>query len=124
MIQWDDYSLPPINLYRMPKLLTSVDIAHMQDLAVPQPSVDATLAERGKRYGTFANHAKIAQDIKRAYLLVPGWYLLADDQKQALEVIADKVARILNGDPNYVDNWHDIQGYAKLVEDRLNNENS
>ncbi len=34
------------------------------------------------------------------------------------EVIADKIARILNGDPNYKDNWHDIQGYAKLAEDR------
>ena len=27
--------------------------------------------------------------------------------------------KILNGDPNYVDNWHDIIGYAKLIEDRL-----
>src|SRR5690606_10084595 len=30
-----------------------------------------------------------------------------------------KIARILIGDPNYADNWHDIQGYAKLVEERL-----
>ena len=48
-----------------------------------------------------------------------GWNRLNDVQAQALEVIADKIARILNGDPNYADNWHDIQGYAKLVEDRL-----
>ena len=34
-------------------------------------------------------------------------------------VIADKVARMLNGDPDYVDNWHDIIGYATLVETRL-----
>jgi len=27
-----------------------------------------------------------------------------------------KIARILNGDPNLIDNWHDIAGYAKLVE--------
>lgn len=32
--------------------------------------------------------------------------------------IADKIARILNGDPEYRDNWHDIAGYAKLAEDR------
>ena len=24
-----------------------------------------------------------------------------------------------NGDPNYADSWHDIAGYAKLVEDRI-----
>jgi hypothetical protein len=41
------------------------------------------------------------------------------DMKQALSVIADKIARILNGDPYYLDNWHDIQGYAQLIENRL-----
>jgi hypothetical protein len=49
----------------------------------------------------------------------PNWESLPIDMKQALDVIADKIARILVGDPNYLDNWHDIQGYAKLVEDRL-----
>jgi len=29
------------------------------------------------------------------------------------------VLGILNGDPNYVDSWVDIAGYAKLVADRL-----
>jgi len=49
----------------------------------------------------------------------PGWNRLPAMHKQALTVIADKIARMLSGDPNYADNWHDIQGYAKLVEDRL-----
>jgi len=49
----------------------------------------------------------------------PGWEKLAADQRQALTVIADKIARMLNGDPNYRDNWHDILGYAKLVDDRM-----
>lgn len=77
-----------------------------------------TLAERGARYGCFADHAFICQRIKQA-MCTPGWERLADDQKQALETIADKIARILNGDPNYIDNWHDIVGYATLVENRL-----
>ena len=78
-----------------------------------------TLAERGKRYGEFKDHAFIAQGIKRSMDKHPGWSRLDDDMKQALEVIADKIARILNGDPAYSDNWHDIAGYAKLVDDRL-----
>ena len=84
-------------------------------------SVENTLAERGKRYGDFADHAAIAQAVQDSMRLTRpnGWERLNDMQRQALTVIADKIARILSGDPNYADNWHDIQGYAKLVEDRL-----
>ena len=87
--------------------------------------IDSTLAERGDRYGDFGDHAQIAQGLLRVMHAttrhggLTGWERLDDYQKQALQVIADKIARILNGDPNYSDNWHDIQGYAKLVEDRL-----
>lgn len=81
-------------------------------------SVANTLAERGQRYGAFVDHAKIAQNIKRG-MQCRGYDSLPDLHRQALEVIADKIARVLNGDPNYLDNWHDIQGYAKLVEDEL-----
>ena len=34
-------------------------------------------------------------------------------------MIQHKIARVLNGDPNYPDNWHDIAGYARLVEREL-----
>lgn len=80
--------------------------------------VSETLKERGARYGDFTDHAKIAQDIQNAMRATDGWDNLDAGKKQALTVIADKIARILNGDPEYRDNWHDIQGYAKLAEDR------
>lgn len=82
-------------------------------------SIDKTLNERGSRYGDFTDHARICQSLKRTMMRQPGWDRLPDIHKQALDVIADKIARILSGDPLYADNWHDIQGYAKLVEDRL-----
>ena len=103
----------------MPKMINEHDINDVKALGISQPSVENTLAERGKRYGSFIDHAAIAQGIKNNMWLVEGWTRLAIDQKQALEVIADKIARILNGDPDYVDNWLDIQGYSKLVHDRL-----
>jgi len=86
--------------------------------------IEETLKERGARYGRFADHAYLAQKLKDTLRFGPGpdggaWERLAPDQKQALDTIMDKVARILNGDPNYPDNWHDIAGYAKLVDDRL-----
>ncbi len=82
-------------------------------------NIDETLQERGSRYGDFANHARITQNIKAAMVDSPNWHVLADDQKEALEMVAHKVGRILNGDPNYHDSWHDIIGYTKLVADRL-----
>jgi hypothetical protein len=78
-----------------------------------------TLAERGTRYGSFVGHAKITQAVKRAMADSPNWSALADDQREALEMIAHKVGRILNGDPDFHDSWHDIVGYTQLVADRL-----
>jgi hypothetical protein len=82
-------------------------------------SIEQTLAERGARYGDFSDHAKCAQSLQDTLRHEPGWNRLSDVQRQSLTVICDKIARIMTGDPNYADNWHDIQGYAKLVEDRI-----
>jgi len=81
--------------------------------------VDATLNERGKRYGSFYANADTAQLLKQAMQSLDGWERLQVDQCEALQMIAHKIARILNGDPNYADSWVDIAGYAKLVADRL-----
>jgi hypothetical protein len=88
----------------------------------PANSIAATLDERGKRYGKFTGHASVTQKLKDVMYTHndwAGWEPLANDQKEALEMIAHKIGRILNGDPNYADSWIDIAGYAKLVADRL-----
>lgn len=82
-------------------------------------NINETLQERGKRYGEFDAHAEISQLIKWDMKQTDGWIKLEADQAEALEMIAHKIARILNGDPNYDDSWHDIAGYATLVADRL-----
>ena len=81
--------------------------------------VDAILAERGNRYGTFENHARISQALKRAMHDSPNWSKLTDVQKEGLEMIQHKVARMLNGDPSYLDNIIDVVGYATLVKDAM-----
>ena len=48
-----------------------------------------------------------------------GWDALTARQAEALEMIAHKIARILNGNPNYADHWADIAGYATLVQREL-----
>lgn len=84
-------------------------------------STDAILNERGSRYGTFEGHAEISQMLKgvvRQFEAKRGCDL-APDQRESLEMVMHKIARVINGDPNYSDSWHDIAGYAKLVADRL-----
>lgn len=82
-------------------------------------NISDTLEERGMRYGKFSEHARITQAIKAAMQDSPNWNRLSPDMKETLEMIAHKAGRILNGDPNYHDSWHDIIGYTKLVADRL-----
>lgn len=81
--------------------------------------IDATLADRGKRYGDFKTHAEITQRLKEVMQSYPKWGGLSPDKKEALEMVAHKIARILNGDTEYHDSWHDIVGYSKLVADSL-----
>lgn len=84
--------------------------------------INATLEERGNRYGDFMGHAEITMKLKnsiRASAALHG-KALADDQQEALDMICHKIGRIINGDPDYADSWHDIAGYAQLVANRLN----
>lgn len=77
-----------------------------------------TLEARGDRYGDYSGHAPTSQNLKDEMRRHPGWARLSPDKRESLDMIQHKVARILNGDPEYKDNWHDIGGYAKLSEDR------
>ncbi len=81
--------------------------------------ITATLQERGKEYGAFIAQAAIAQTLKRAVRACPNWPKLQSDQREAIDHIMIKLSRILNGNPDHVDSWHDIAGYARLVESRL-----
>lgn len=89
-------------------------------MSAPAP-IQATLAERGSRYGVYTGHAEITQGLKRIMQSSPTskWNGLSDDQKETLEMVAHKIGRILNGDPNYHDSWHDIVGYATLTADEI-----
>lgn len=84
--------------------------------------IDKLLEERGTRYGTFAANAEIAQKIKGVLHSHPNWESMPFDNRQALDVIFDKVARMMTGDPDYLDSWNDIIGYATLVANRIKND--
>lgn len=83
--------------------------------------IDKTLKERGSRYGDFAQTADTASHLES--VLYSRIKDRADDYPaftlHAISMIAVKLARIVNGDPHYEDNWHDIAGYCKLVQKEL-----
>jgi len=85
-------------------------------------SVDATLQERGSRYGTIEGNASTTQAMMDVVAQSPRAGELTDVHMECLHMIFHKIARMVNGDPWYADNAHDIAGYAKLLEDYLTKE--
>ncbi len=80
-------------------------------------TIEETLKERGSIHGEFSINSAIAQDLKK--IVRDNAQSLSDIQKESLDMIMHKVSRILAGDPNHKDHWHDIAGYATLVRDRI-----
>lgn len=82
-------------------------------------SIEEVLAERESTYGYFHTHAQITQDLKDVMRRGPNWFILSASQKEALEMNAHKIGRILNGNPDFLDSWVDIEGYIHLVSMEL-----
>jgi hypothetical protein len=93
----------------------------MQSVTTSRMTVDNVVDERAITYGKFENLAEVSQRFKDSlhYFLITRNKYLAPDQQEAMELIFHKFARIVNGDPDHIDNWKDIAGYATLVADRL-----
>lgn len=83
-------------------------------------NIDALLDEREKTHGDYAVHAQITQKLKNVIACHEA--SLNNMQKEALDMIAHKIGRILAGNPNFKDHWDDIAGYARLVSQRLPSE--
>ena len=88
---------------------------------VRKQTIEATLAERQAQYGCFEDVARTTGKIMEALSEVRtnGLNDLPHPHRMALYMIASKMARIVNGDFNSIDGWHDIGGYSKLIEDLL-----
>jgi len=120
------FQAPKPMTYKLRKQV--LDEAFQPPVMVPMPeliqedtNIDQTLNERAKDYGRFKDSAALMQGIKRllADHALRHNKTFADDQWEALEMIVHKIGRIVNGNPDKVDHWVDIAGYAKLVADRL-----
>jgi hypothetical protein len=84
--------------------------------------IKKTLSDRAAKYGDFRYHAELSVHFKKVMHKGRSWPELYPYMQESLEMIQHKIARILNGDPKYLDSWVDIIGYAQLVVDRLKQE--
>lgn len=82
-------------------------------------AIRTILEERGGRYGSFRDNATLSQSLKDAVRAMDGWDGLSAYHKEAVEVIIQKLSRVVNGDPDWNDSWIDIQGYAQLALDEI-----
>lgn len=85
---------------------------------------DPLLVERQKTHGDFRLNAAISQQFKEMFKAP---YIIGKDtcasacyiemnkvHREALDMIAMKLSRILSGQASFKDHWDDIAGYAKL----------
>lgn len=79
-----------------------------------QTNVTEVLAERQGTHGDFRENAHCSQELKYI-VLAHGNDLLTAVQREALDNICQKMSRIITGNPNHVDSWVDIAGYATLA---------
>ena len=86
------------------------------------PDINTTLHDRHQTHGSFADNARIAQMLRHIFRSESGWFDLDPTQREALDMICCKLSRILSTRGRNLDDWHDLAGYATLVEKWLKGE--
>lgn len=77
---------------------------------------DSLLQERQKTHGSFETNALISQKLKTLFDEL-GADRFVHVHREALDMIALKLSRILSGQADFKDHWDDIAGYAKLASE-------
>jgi hypothetical protein len=96
--------------------MSKLDTANETTLPRRGMTVNETLAQRQLTHGNFPEQAETAQRLKAVFIASPNWSRLSAPQRESLELVATKIARILHGNPDEPDHWKDIAGYATLAQ--------
>ena len=84
--------------------------------------INDILDQRQKTHGNFEKVARLDTELFSTF----NTYLyssLSNEQYCAIKMILHKIARIGCGDPEFIDHWKDIVGYATLVINELEERN-
>lgn len=98
-----------------------VEIPNEDQLDLAQGlTTEDILAQRGSVYGPYRDNAELTQNLYRVILNARlGKNAFSPTQSEALHMICHKIARLTIGDPNHIDGWDDIAGYASLEAKEL-----
>ena len=102
---------------------TSIDDSFAATLAAElekrekQETIVDLIKERGGQHGDWRQQSCLSQSLKTV-MGIETHNSLRPDEREALEMIAVKLSRILCGDAHLEDHWRDIAGYATLAADQ------
>lgn len=94
--------------------------SHTQDVLQPADShTQDVLQQRGSKYGPYSANSSTTQGIMELLMAAPNWKNQPQFNREALHMIAHKMARVVCGDPYHADNFVDIAGYAELARKEI-----
>lgn len=79
------------------------------------------LDKRGEQYGSYHELSKTAQTLKDVFRSKSDWEYLLPEERESIDLICTKLARLLHGDGDKTDTLDDIAGYARLATRRSSN---
>lgn len=82
-------------------------------------AIEETLKTRGNVHGDFVSSAVFKDAVGKIIRMTPNYDRMDAACHQAMFMIVEKMGRILYGDPIFADHWHDISGYAKLIDNAI-----
>ncbi len=86
-------------------------------------NIEHTLQERKETHGEFKDVAYTSQLLKNVIKNTGKNYEeLSHSKTEAIENILQKLSRLVNGDSNHIDSWHDICGYSQLIIEEIQDE--
>ncbi|OCR88100.1 hypothetical protein CFT13S00388_02740 [Campylobacter fetus subsp. testudinum] len=79
--------------------------------------VEDILKDREETHGDFSDVARYSFDLSDIFRFSPNYAAgnLSKVQMVGIEMILHKLSRIMCGNPNEIDHYKDIQGYAELI---------
>ena len=78
-----------------------------------------TLKVRKNVHGNFCESAVTHDKLMDVVWNTPNWSHMDAAKRRSIHMICEKLSRILWGDYNFADHWHDIAGYATLIDQQL-----
>lgn len=107
---------PVEDVYAIAAAKIEAQLAAGVDRAIDK--VATTIDDRETTHGSYADTARVAQTLKRVLRAeTANFETLTFRQRESIDHICTKLARIACGNANEPDHWLDIQGYARIAVD-------